>query len=131
MGRSILAVLAGFVAEPVLVIAADFLFARINPHAFTADGAVLGTAAAVVLIYVQIINAISGYITGRIAPRSPVGHALILGIIGFILCVIVSAKRWGLEPHWYLLGGILLAIPSTVLGGYLARRGGASVTAAA
>jgi hypothetical protein len=121
MGRSILALLAGFIAEPLLVIAVDLLYARINPHAFTPDGLVFGTAAAIVLVYVQIINAISGYITGRIAPRNPVGHALILGIIGFILCVIVSYKRWGLEPHWYLLGAVVLAIPSTVLGGYLAR----------
>jgi hypothetical protein len=122
MGRSILAVLAGFVAEPILVFAADFLYSRINPHAFTADGAVFGGAAAVVLIYVQIINAISGWITGVIAPKKPVTHALILGVIGFILCIIVSARRWGLEAHWFLLGGIVLAIPSTVLGGYLAER---------
>ena len=122
MGRSILALLAGFVAEPLLVVAADFLYSRINPHAFTPEGAVFGMAAAVVLIYVQIINAISGWITGAIAPKKPVTHALILGVIGFVLCVIVSAKRWGLEPHWYLLGGIVFAIPSTVLGGYLAGR---------
>ena len=127
MGRSILALLAGFIAEPILVIAADLLYSHINPHAFTAAGLVLGTAAVVVLLYVQIINAISGYITGRIAPRNPVGHALILGVIGFVLCVIVSLKRWGLEPHWYLLGTIVLAIPSTVFGGYLARRPEASL----
>ena len=131
MGRSILALLAGFIAEPLLVIAADLLYSRINSHAFTSDGLVFGTAAGVVLIYVQIINAISGYITGRIAPRNPVGHALILGVIGFILCVIVSWKRWGLEPHWFLLGSIVLAIPSTVLGGYLARRQPASQPAPA
>lgn len=122
MGRSILALLAGFIAEPILVIAADFLYAHLNPHAFTPEGAVVGGAAAVVLIYVQIMNAISGWITAAIAPKKPVLHALLLGIIGFILCVAVSVKRWDLEPHWYLLGGILLAIPSTVLGGYLARR---------
>ena len=122
MGRSILALLAGFIAEPLLVVAADFLYSRINPQAFTPEGAVFGVAAAVVLIYVQIINAISGWITGVIAPKKPVTHALILGAIGFVLCIIVSARRWGLEPHWYLLGGIVLAIPSTVLGGYLAGR---------
>lgn len=131
MGRSILALLAGFIAEPLLVMAADLLYSRVNPHAFTSEGLVFGTAAAVVLIYVQIMNTISGYITGRIAPRNPVGHALILGITGFILCVIVSWKRWGLEPHWYLLGSIVLAIPSTVLGGYLARRQPASQPAPA
>lgn len=131
MGRSIFALLAGFIAEPLLVVAVDLLYARINPHAFTTDGLVFGAAAAVVLVYVQIINAISGYITGRLAPRNPVGHALILGIIGFILCVIVSHKRWGVEPHWYLLGAVVLAIPSTVLGGYLARRRKASQLASA
>jgi len=126
MGRSILALLAGFIAEPILVVAADLLYSRIDPNAFSSDGLVYGTAAVVVLIYVQIINAISGYITGRIAPRNPVGHALILGVIGFILCVIVSWKRWAIEPHWFLLGSIVFAIPSTVLGGYLARRQPAS-----
>jgi len=131
MGRSILALLAGFIAEPVLVIAVDLIYSRIDPHAFTSDGLVVGTAAAIVLIYVQIINAISGYITGRIAPRNPVGHAFILGAIGFVLCVIVSWKRWSLEPHWFLIGTIVLAIPSTVLGGYLARRPPASQVAPA
>ena len=131
MGRSILALLAGFIAEPVLVVAADWVYGRIHPGIFTSDGLVYGTAAVIVLIYVQIINAISGYITGRLAPRNPVGHALLLGVIGFILCVIVSWKRWGLEPHWYLLGSIVLAIPSTVLGGYLARRREASQPAPA
>ncbi|HEV2575874.1 MAG TPA: hypothetical protein VGU25_01575 [Acidobacteriaceae bacterium] len=120
MGRSILALLAGFIAEPLLVVAADWIFARAHPGAFTPEGHVAGTAAIVVLIYVQVINAISGYITGRIAPQRPALHAFILGIVGFVLCVIVSAYSWNAQPHWYLLGGILLAIPSTTLGGYLA-----------
>jgi hypothetical protein len=122
MGRSILALLAGFIAEPLLVIAADWVYGRIHPGAFTPGGLVVGAAAVTVLIYVQIINAISGYITGRIAPRKPVLHAFILGVVGFILCVIVSTRMWNLQPHWYLLGGVILAIPITTLGGYLARR---------
>jgi hypothetical protein len=122
MGRSILALLAGFVSEPLLVIAADWVYGRIHPGVISPEGLVYGSAAVIVLIYVQIINAISGYITGSIAPKNPVGHALILGIIGFALCVFVSTRHWHVEPHWYLLGGIVFAIPSTTLGGYLARR---------
>ena len=73
------------------------------------------------LIYVQIIKPSAA--TSRDASReNPVGHALILGIIGFVLCVFVSARHWHMEPHWYLLGGVVFAIPSTTLGGYLARR---------
>ena len=62
-------------------------------------------------------------VTARLAPTRQMRHALILGVIGVILCAtgaIVTRNR-GPEfgPHWYPVTLIVSAMPSAWIGGVL------------
>jgi hypothetical protein len=77
------------------------------------------------LAYRIIFSIVGGYITARLAPDRSVQHALILGIIGFVLGLAGTAATWNrgpeFGPKWYPLLLALTAIPSTWLGGKLVR----------
>lgn len=65
------------------------------------------------------------YITARLAPNRPMQHALALGAIGVLLGIVGAALTWNrgpeFGPHWYPLALVLIALPSTRLGGVLHR----------
>lgn len=77
------------------------------------------------LAYRIIFSIVGGYITARLAPDRPVQHALILGVIGFVLGLAGTAATWNrgpeFGPKWYPLLLAVTAIPSTWLGGKLVR----------
>jgi len=77
------------------------------------------------LAYRIIFSVAGGYLTARLAPDQPVKHALWLGIIGFVLGLAGAAATWNrgpeFGPKWYPLLLAATAIPSTWLGGKLAR----------
>lgn len=127
IGRSILALLAGFVLNVALSLATDFglAAAHIMPsigHDIMSDSqAFLATA------YRTIYGVISSYVVARLAPYSPVGHALVGAVIGMVLATVGAIVTWNqnLGPHWYALALIVVALPTAWLGGRLgARRAG-------
>jgi hypothetical protein len=75
-----------------------------------------------------------GYITARLAPNRPMGHAFILGIIGVVLSIAGAASTWNqgpeFGPKWYPILLVLIALPCSWLGGKLfVRQRYASATA--
>src|ERR1041384_6086861 len=102
--RSIGAVLAGLVAVVLLSVGADSIL--------------LATA-------YRIIYAIAGsYIAAKLAPGKPFKHALMLGVIGFVLSIAgaLAALSAGPElgPLWYPLALVVTALPCAWVGGRLA-----------
>lgn len=74
-----------------------------------------------------------GYLTARLAPNRPMGHALVLGIIGVVLSIAGAASTWNegpeFGPQWYPILLVLIALPCSWLGGKLfIRRMHASAT---
>jgi hypothetical protein len=63
------------------------------------------------------------YITARLAPDRPMGHALVLGTIGLAVSIVGAVATWNklpsLGPRWYPLALIVLAIPPAWVGGKL------------
>ena len=55
----------------------------------------------------------------HVAPRNPMKHALILGVVGTALGLVGVAATWnlGLGPRWYAIGLAVLATPQCWLGG--------------
>jgi surface polysaccharide O-acyltransferase-like enzyme len=73
----------------------------------------------------RIIYAIAGsYIAAKLAPGKPFKHALMLGVIGFVLSIAgaLAALSAGPElgPLWYPLALVVTALPCAWVGGRLA-----------
>ena len=108
MGRSIGALLAGFVAVVVLSLGTDLALhaAGIFPPLDQR---------------MSVYAVVGGYVTARLAPDRPMGHALVGGLIGVGLSTLGAVLTWNraLGPHWYPLALIVTALPTAWVGGKL------------
>lgn len=122
LGRSISALLAGFVCVVILSIGTDLAL-----HAtgiFPPVGQAMSDALFLLATVYRTIYAVAGsYITARLAPYQPMQHALIGGAIGLVLSVAGAVATWNrgpeFGPHWYPLALVVTAIPCAWLGGKL------------
>ena len=120
IGRSIGALLAGFVAVVVLSLGTDFAL-----HAtgvFPALGQRMSDALFILATaYRTLYGVVGSYLTAQLAPDRPVGHALVGGLIGVALSTLGAVVTWNkdLGPHWYPLALIVTAMPTAWLGGKL------------
>ncbi len=64
---------------------------------------------------------VGGYVVARLAPRNPMRHALVMGIVGLVLSTagVIAATRMDLGPMWYPVVLLLTALPCAWLGGSL------------
>jgi hypothetical protein len=124
IGRSILAVLVGMVVAVALTLATDEMLHRIG--VFPSWGAsMVGYEGALLLaaVYRTVYGVLSSYITARLAPSRPMGHALVGGAIGLAVSTVGAAVTWNkgpaFGPHWYPLALVVLALPTAWVGGKL------------
>jgi hypothetical protein len=124
IGRSIGAVAAGFAAVLIVTILTDI--ALHATHVFPPWGdSMVGYDGALLLatIYRSIYGVAGSYVTARLAPNRPMLHALIGGIIGFVISIAGAAVTWNrgpaFGPHWYPVALVVLALPTAWAGGTL------------
>lgn len=122
IGRSIGAVLAGFVAVVILSIGTDLALVAAGvfpplsqPASFTTPLLLLATA------YRSVYSVAGSYLAARLAPDRPMGHALALGVVGLAVSLAGAIVMRGVGPAWYPIALILLAMPCAWLGGVLYR----------
>ena len=80
-----------------------------------------GTNTRVVWLFVNVACMITaGYVTAWIAPRAPVAHAVIVGVIqtGFTLAAFLTLND-NSTPTWLWVSGMVLTVPAAWLGGRL------------
>ena len=118
IGRSIVALLAGFVVVVILSLGTDLALhaAGIFPslgHTMSNPLFLLAT------VYRTLYAVVGSYITARLAPNRPMGHALLGGGIGLVGAVVGAVVTWNkdLGPHWYPLALVATALPCAWLGG--------------
>jgi len=120
VGRSIWAVVAGFLAVVILSIGTDA-----GLHAagiFPGLGQRMsGGLFVLATIYRTIYGVVGSYITARLAPYKPMKHALIGGAIGMVLATIGALTTWNkdLGPHWYPVALVVGALPTAWVGARL------------
>jgi hypothetical protein len=125
--KSIGAVIAGLVAIFVLSLVTD---AILEAAGLLKAGAPLPMRGAellitAILIYRLVYSVVGCYLTARLAPNQPMRHALVLGVLGFVISIggaIVAAEQ-SLGPAWYVWGLVVFALPCAWLGGRLFMNG--------
>lgn len=121
--RSTGAVLVGFIVVVVLSLATDQLLHVLNvypPWGQPMNDPGLNFLA---LSYRIVYTVLGSYITARLAPRNPMRHALVLGVIGFVAgsAGAIAAIPMNLGPAWYPIAIVVTALPCAWLGGLLYR----------
>ncbi len=119
--RHIGAVLAGIVAVVALSIGTDALLQNtIFPQLAqkNAPNMLLLIATA----YRTVYGILGGYVTARLAPGLPMIDATVLGVIGTAAALAGALMMQGESAAWYPWTLVVLALPQTLLGGYLAKR---------
>ena len=120
LGQSVWAIVAGFLFVVILSVVTDVLFYKLGVFPPLGEHVpdkplLLATA------YRAVFGIIGSYITARLAPHSPMRHALIGGCIGIVLGSVGAAATWNrnLGGHWYSIALIVLALPQSWLGAKL------------
>lgn len=119
LGRSIWAVVAGFLVVVVLSLGTDAVIYALHifppPGHGNSNGMFFGWAT----IYRTIYAILGSYTTARLAPSRPMGHAMIGAVVGTILGTVGAIVTWNkteLGPHWYPLALIATGFPCAWIG---------------
>ncbi|MEL7835132.1 hypothetical protein [Fodinibius sp. Rm-B-1B1-1] len=116
--KSVGAVITGFLVIVVFSVGTDAVLkaAGILPydHMFVSTGLILS-----VIFYRAVYSLIGCYITAKIAPHSPMKHALALGLLGVVISSVGAVMAADLGPAWYAWTLVIIAMPIAWLGGKL------------
>lgn len=117
--RSIWSIVAGVIFVIVVTTVVDIAFHLLE--IYPRDQPLDNSRALVATSYRIVIGIIGAYLTASLAPRKPMKHAVILGVVGAVLGLIGVAVSWNknLGPMWYPIALVVLAIPQSWLGGKL------------
>lgn len=113
LGRSVLALLSGFVVNVALSAATDIALhvVGILPEM---GRSMNNSQSLIALSYRTAYGIIGSYFVARLAPHKPMRHALTGAAIGIVLASAGAVATWdkGLSPHWYAVSLIALALPT-------------------
>lgn len=122
LGRSVLAVLAGLATIFVLSLATDQLFHSLGVYPPWGEPMLATADNLIALAYRCLYAVFGGYVAARLAPHAPVGHALVLGLVGVLLATLGAVAAWEMSPAWFLIALIAISVPAAWLGGVMLRR---------
>jgi len=118
LGRSVVAMVAAFVANVVLSLATDQLFHTLGVYPPWGQPMHDPGLNALALSYRIVYGVIGGVIVAHLAPRAPMRHAVILGIIGTAVAALgaVVAIAKDLGPAWFPIALVAQSLPTAWLG---------------
>ena len=121
-GRSLAALLAGFVVVVVLSVGTDL--ALHGTGVFPPWGQPMSDALFLLAtVYRTLYGIVGSYVTARVAPDRPMGHALAGGVLGLVVSTSGAVATWNagpaFGPHWYPLALIATAMPCAWAGASL------------
>ena len=122
IGRSVLAVFAGFVTTALLSVGADAVMH--GAGIFPPLGQPMSNGLFVwATVYRCAFTVLGGYVTAALAPRSPMSHVVVLGAIGMVAATVGLVVTWNagpaLGPKWYPILLVVTALPCVWSGGFL------------
>lgn len=122
-GKSIWAVIAGLLFTIIVTTLVDVLLHATGVYAGW-DQPLDGRLSAIALSYRVVTTIAGGWVTAKLAPGSPMKHAMWLGAIGTVLGIVGIVATWnlGMGPRWYPIAIAVLGLPECWLGATLAAR---------
>ena len=119
--RSTGAVLLGFISVVVLSLGTDQVLHVLQVYPLWGQPMFDPGLNLLALSYRIVYTIVGGYITARLAPHSPMRHALALGIVGLAVGAAgaIATIPMHLGPSWYPIALALTGLPLTWLGGVL------------
>jgi hypothetical protein len=120
MKRSVWAVVAGVLFVVVVTTGVDIVLHATGVFA-PWDQPLDESGAVLALSYRIVISVAGAWLTARLAPTSPMKHAMALGLVGVVLASIGAAATWnlGLGPRWYPVSLVVFAVPQCWVGGWI------------
>jgi hypothetical protein len=120
LGRSVLALLAGFAVAVVLSLVTDLILHQVGFYPPLGQPPT-SPELVVATIYRSIFGILSAWVTARLAPYRPLAHAMIGAAIGMVIALAGAVATWNknLGPHWYPIALVVLALPTAWIGGKL------------
>ena len=118
--RSIWAALAGILFVIVVTTIVDIILHMVG--FYPPLGMRMDDRQSLVATAYRIVLGIAGaWITARLAPAKPMKHVIVLGILGTIAGLIGVAVTWNknLGPRWYPIALAVLALPQSLIGGWI------------
>lgn len=116
--KSIGSVLVGFIVIAILSTGTDMILKSMGilpyEHLFVSSELILA-----VIFYRAVYSLIGCYIAAKLAPHSPMKHALALGLVGVIVGSVGTVVAADLGPAWYGWTLVVIALPIAWLGGKL------------
>ena len=114
IGRSILALLAGFIVSVVLTLSTDYGLQAAGVLPAFGHGPLNEFQSALAATYRTLYAVLSSYLVAHLAPRRPMEHALAGAGIGMLFAIAGAVATWSkdLGPHWYPILLIVLALPT-------------------
>lgn len=116
-GRSVWAIVAGFLVVVILSIGTDIVLHKLGifpelGQRMSDQLFILATA------YRTLYGILGSYVTARMAPNRPMWHAIVGAVIGMILGTVGAVVTWnkGLGPHWYPIALVVEGIPCAWIG---------------
>jgi hypothetical protein len=132
MGRSVLAIVAGFFVVVILSLGIDEALHLLKVYPPWGEPMYDPGLNALALSYRIVITLFSGYVMARLAPRNPMKHVLVgatLGLVVGTVAAIGAIRIGGLGPNWYPIAIAVTGFPSVWLGGMLYARSSRGRTA--
>jgi hypothetical protein len=124
-GRSVVAVVAGFLVTALLSVGTDAVMHATGvfpPLGEPMTGGLFVWAT----VYRVVYTVLGGYVTATLAPRRPMSHVLALGAIGTLAATVGTVATWNagpaFGPRWYPVLLIVTALPCVWAGGILRLR---------
>ena len=123
LGRSVAAVLLGFVAVVVLSLGTDQVLHVLQVYPPWGRPTYDPGLNLLALAYRIAFAVLGSYIAARVAPHAPMRHALVLGFVGLALSAAgaIATIPMHLGPALYPIALALTALPCAWLGGVLYR----------
>ncbi len=119
LGRSAIAVVAGFAAMLAILRGVDFLIARYTSIGQVPLGANLYTPASLAVDLARLVVSVclGGFVAASLAPRARLWHSVVMASIMFTLTVFQGIPRAWVQPVWYSVLTLIIIIPTGFLGG--------------
>ncbi|HMI41148.1 MAG TPA: hypothetical protein VK485_07970 [Sphingomicrobium sp.] len=120
--RSIFAVVAGFATVVILSTGTDQIMHALG---VIPPGSMWNPwHNALALAYRCLFTIAGGYVTAKLAPRSPMAHVLVLALLGIAggVAGVVTTAGLNLGPRWYPIALAVTAFPCVWFGGWLYQR---------